>query len=92
MNPLEELGNFINSILTSIINILPDSPFRDFFVFVDEHEILGYVNWVIPFDNMAALLNTWIVCIAAYHVFLFVKGVLSGKNSIISRVFDAILG
>lgn len=91
-NPLSEIGNFINSILTSLFNLLPDSPFRDFFVFVDDYDILGMVNWIIPFDNFCTVLDTWLICVSAYYVFLYSKGLLSGKSSIISRIFGALFG
>ena len=91
-NPLEQLGGFINTILITLFDLLPDSPFREICNFVDEYEILGILNWIIPFDRFSLILDTWLLCVSAYYIFLYSKGLLSGKNAIIFRLLETFLG
>lgn len=88
---LNAIGGVINQLLTALLNLLPDSPFKDICVFVDEYEILGILNWIIPFDRFSLILDTWLVCVSAYYIYCYTKGTLSGKNAIIFRILETIL-
>lgn len=68
----------IKAFFTKIYNLLPDSPFQTFFA--DKtgplSDILGWVNWFIPFDVCFRLTEVWVAGIAAYYLFLFVKKIV----------------
>lgn len=91
-NILNSLGDLIGFIIIPLLNLLPNSPFKDIFSFVDKYNILGYVNWIIPFDRFCLILDIWLPCIAAYYLFNYTKGVFSGKNSILNRILDGLFG
>lgn len=80
----------VNSLFGGILSLLPDSPFLTFCVFVDEYDILGILNWIIPFDIFADILGTWLLCVSAYYIFLWSKGLLSGSSSVFGRFLDSL--
>ena len=54
------------SLLQSIVDLLPDSPFS----LLDNTPIKPYltaINWVIPIEFMINTLTLWLVAIAAYY-------------------------
>ncbi len=73
------MGNFFNSIgnwLTDRINdiqvvlfaLLPDSPFQ-FTLPPEVQEILGYINWLIPFYMFGNTLLVWSSAILIYYAY-----------------------
>lgn len=62
------LVDFLNQIQALIIALLPDSPFS--FELPDNvKEILGYINWVVPFYMIVPTLLAWCGCIAIYYAY-----------------------
>lgn len=59
--------------LMALLALLPDSPFKDL---LDDlaanaqiREILGMVNWFIPFYIFVPVLTAWLGCIAIYYIY-----------------------
>ena len=67
------------SVLTKIINLLPDSPFIFLSQTPEVYRILKVVNWIIPFDFVVSTFSAWLTAIATYYAY-----------SIILRFFKAI--
>lgn len=76
--------DIIKSFFTKIYNLLPDSPFQTFFA--DRigilGDMLGWLNWFIPFDLCFKITEIWVAGIAAYYLFIIIK----------KLVFDLIIG
>jgi len=59
--------NLLNDIYQSLLDVLPDSPFQ--FNFSDDfNEILGYINYFIPFSWIANTLLVWLGCVLSYYL------------------------
>jgi hypothetical protein len=91
MNDIINFGKWLNKIFIALLKFLPDSPFKTICVFVDEYDILGILNWIIPFDVFSQILNTWLACVTAYYVYCYTKGTLSSKNSLIFKIIETFL-
>lgn len=63
----------IFDILDVLLSLLPMAPFRAFISEVGEIEMLGYVNYFIPFDFCASLMNRWLLCVSAYYIYKYLK-------------------
>ena len=62
------LSDFINSIQALIFTLLPDGRFQ--FTLPEEvTEILGYINWVIPFYMIGNTLLVWCSVILIYYAY-----------------------
>ncbi len=76
--------DIIKSFFAKLYDLLPDSPFQAFFM--DKIDILGdmlgWLNWFIPFDLCFKLTEIWVAGIAAYYLFMIIKKI----------VFDLIIG
>ena len=59
--------SFINEIQAVIFALLPDSPFLNLSVPKDIRDILGYINWVVPFYMIGNVLLTWTLAIVVYY-------------------------
>lgn len=57
-----------NSMLSLIIDLLPDSPFRGFIDNLTSIPYLGYLNYFVPVGHFVAILTAWTACIATYYV------------------------
>lgn len=61
----------INSILSWVVSLLPDSPFVGF----DSAPIQGimqYINWIVPVDRILQLTAAWLACVAVYYVYMVI--------------------
>lgn len=74
------IGLFFD-ILDIIIGILPSAPFRAMLSQIEGIDILGYVNYFIPFDFCAKCLNAWLACVLAYYVYKFLKSAIDDYRS-----------
>lgn len=76
--------DIIKSFLARLYDLLPDSPFQTFFTDKIDilGDILGWVNWFIPFDMCFKITELWVAGIAAYYLFMIIKKI----------VFDLIIG
>lgn len=63
------LTNFLNEIQSLIIGFLPDSPFKNFEMPSEIQQILGYINWVIPFYMIGNTLMAWCAAISIYYAY-----------------------
>lgn len=68
----------VAKLLTSILSILPGSPFKAMIVAIDDIKVLSALNWIIPFGPIVSMLETWVVCMAAYYAYKVAKKGLSG--------------
>lgn len=73
---MSEIVDFIFNIFIAIISILPSSPFLIMVHAVDEIPVLGVVNWFIPFDICASLLDAWLVVVIAYYAYKNIHNIL----------------
>lgn len=72
MNILIEFLNSIitalSSLLTFIVELLPQSPFQSFdMTWLKPY--IGYLNWIIPFGRIIDTLILWLGCIACYYIY-----------------------
>ena len=64
-------------LLNFIIELLPNDPFPTMLENMDViKDYIGYINWFIPFDIMAIMLNGWLVCVASYYIYALLKKVV----------------
>lgn len=61
------LGDQINTVLSWICVVLPDSPFKLLEDKTPLHDILPYINYFIPVDFMLSTLSAWCFCILIYY-------------------------
>lgn len=70
--------SILKSFFTGIYDLLPDSPFQTFFA--DRlgviSDMLGWINWFIPFDLCFKITEVWVTLIAAYYLFSIVKKIV----------------
>ena len=71
-------------ILDVLISLLPAAPFRAMLSDLAESSgmnVLGYVNYFIPFKFCATCMNAWLACVLAYYVYKYLKDVISQYRS-----------
>ncbi len=68
--------DLINKGLMAILGFLPDSPFADILNELAGNsqvtQLLGMVNWFIPFYLFIPILTAWGACIIVYYVYQIV--------------------
>lgn len=60
-------------ILDILLNLLPLAPFRAMLNQIEGIDVLGYVNYFIPFSFCAKCINAWLICVIAYYVYKYLK-------------------
>ena len=60
------------SLLGTIINVLPGSPFNGLKAVVMDSKLFRYLAYVIPVPQIIALLEAWLVAIAVYYLYMAV--------------------
>ena len=63
-------------VIDILISILPSAPFRDMLSQLENSsgmDVLGYVNYFIPFDFCARCINAWLACVLAYYVYKYLR-------------------
>lgn len=73
---LEKLVQFLAQVLLNIFSILPESPFSTFISFVDEYEILAALNYFVPFDVAAVIMEAWLATIASIYLYKNMEKIL----------------
>lgn len=71
-------------ILDVLISLLPAAPFRAMLSDLAESsgmDVLGYVNYFIPFKFCATCMNAWLACVLAYYVYKYLKEVINQYRS-----------
>lgn len=66
---MEWLSNTIQSVLGSIISLLPTSPFREFINNFDTPEYLGWLNWFFPVQQVITIMGVWLISIALFYLY-----------------------
>lgn len=72
-------------ILDILISILPAAPFRVMLSQLSESSgmnVLGYVNYFIPFKFCATCLNTWLGCILAYYIYKYLRQAINDYRNL----------
>lgn len=59
----------LKTVIMAVLNLLPDSPFHTILDFVDEFNLLPYLNWFVPFDNALAITYAWASAILAFYMY-----------------------
>jgi len=68
-NMKDWLTDFLNEVQAWVLLLLPDSPFKDLQLPEDIRNILGYINWIIPFYMIGNTLLIWIGAITVYYAY-----------------------
>lgn len=63
------LVDFLNTVQSAIMLLLPDSPFKNFDMPQQIREILGYINWLVPFYMIGNVLLAWTGAIVIYYAY-----------------------
>lgn len=58
-----------NSVLNTVLALLPSSPFADIEIPQEVKNILGYVNYFIPIRAMLAIAGSWLSAIGIYYLY-----------------------
>lgn len=68
----------IRAFFSKIYDLLPDSPFQAFFAdrMGPLSDMLGWINWFIPFDICFKLTEIWAAGIAAYYLFKLIRKIV----------------
>lgn len=78
------IGLFFD-VLDILISILPAAPFRAMLSQLSNSSginVLGYVNYFIPFKFCATCLNTWLGCILTYYIYKYLRQAINDyRNS-----------
>lgn len=77
------IGIFFD-ILDVLISILPSAPFRVMLSQIADSsgmDVLGYVNYFIPFKFCATCMNAWLACVLAYYVYKYLRQAITDYRS-----------
>lgn len=77
------IGIFFD-ILDVLISILPSAPFRAMLSQLADSsgmDVLGYVNYFIPFKFCATCMNAWLACVLAYYVYKYLRQAIADYRS-----------
>ncbi len=77
------IGIFFD-ILDVLISILPSAPFRAMLSQLADSsgmDVLGYVNYFIPFKFCATCMNAWLACVLAYYVYKYLRQAITDYRS-----------
>lgn len=66
---LSGVVQFINQLLLNLLSLLPGSPFAAFIQFTDEYELLGFINFFIPFDFCVTIMEAWLPAIVSMYLY-----------------------
>lgn len=65
---MEIIVELVVGIAQALLSLLPSSPFLWMMSQIEEIDILGVINWFIPFDICAGFMNIWLVSVGVYLV------------------------
>lgn len=66
-NVLKSLVTWVVDGIKSIIDLLPDSPFRIDWVPDSVQQMLGYVNYFVPVGKMVKTMLAWTICVGVFY-------------------------
>lgn len=64
---LNALIKQLGTIVTSIFNILPNSPFSDIDI-TPLNDYLGYLNYLVPVGKIVSVVTLWTIAIGTYYI------------------------
>lgn len=62
------ITDVVEEILSSVLFLLPDSPFKDVTISSEVKNLLGYVNYFVPVGAMLAIGTGWLSAIGIYYL------------------------
>ena len=68
----EALSDVLVAFALNVINLLPESRFIVLETMAADSswgELLGFVNWFIPFGTFISITETWLTGVAVYYVY-----------------------
>ena len=68
MDIINSLLEWLQGIADKVLDVLPDSPFKDIINNADIQQYLGFINWFVPVATILKILAAWLVAVAAYYV------------------------
>lgn len=78
--------NLLSLVIMALYAILPTSPIQNALEDASiEGELLGWLNWLIPFDIASKVTLVWLGCIIAYYLYELVRKI------VIEYIVDALL-
>ena len=63
-----KITDIVETILSSVLLLLPDSPFADVEIPQEVQQLLGYVNYFVPVAAMLAIGTAWLGSIGIYYL------------------------
>ena len=63
------MKELFESFYSLIINLLPLSPFAQFYAQWTAPEWVGWLNWILPVEAMLKVMAAWLGAIALYYVY-----------------------
>lgn len=63
------LTDKLGFIVDTVMVMLPDSPFVMLQRSASVNQVIGIVNWIVPFSQMVAILQVWLTAVAVYYVY-----------------------
>ena len=66
---LNGIADFFGGAIDKTINLLPDSPFLRLSEITLTNDILGFINWIIPVNEIVAILQLWVSAIVIYYAY-----------------------
>jgi hypothetical protein len=66
---LSGVSDVANKIFSVVTYFLPVSPFRDLVIPGILAEIMGYVNYYVPFSGMVSISEGWISCVLIFYAY-----------------------
>lgn len=62
-----------NNLCRFITTFFPASPFRDLVIPETFEQSIGWLNWLVPYGTLLAIVSAWAAAIAVYIVVRWVK-------------------
>lgn len=59
-------------ILSTVLSLLPTSPFVGFNNLIAQIPYLNYLNWFIPIPEIIVVMETWLSIVTVYYTLLFI--------------------
>lgn len=75
------LSGLLLSVVELITSILPKSPFTGYMHYFSESKYLKYINYFIPVDVIITIMETWLLCVALWYAYGFLKNIVTWVSS-----------
>lgn len=77
--------SIIFDIIEVVLSILPASPFQALIPIMYDSDILGFLNWFLPFDTCLAIMQVWLTAIITFYAYRFGGNYVTQILSIFKR-------